>query len=84
MKPAIQIMVKFDNQKDAGFALRAMQAQQGLLGVRVIDPSPEKPGWRLQAFMEPGDCTANTPLPEDCRFVLVPDPLLAAMNCRKY
>jgi hypothetical protein len=66
---AIQIMETARNQATADEVLAGLAGLDGYLGGRVLPPSPQKPGWRVQAFIE--DDGAKD-LPHGMRRVTIP------------
>jgi hypothetical protein len=68
--PAIQIMETAENQPAAIEIFTTINIQDGILAARIIEPSPAKPEWRVQAIMETNGEYPNGWLPDGMRHVL--------------
>lgn len=71
----IQITETFQVALHAQEALSGLERQDGYVGGRLIEPSAEKPGWRIQVFFqdEPEAAEFADHLPDGVRRVLVMD-----------
>jgi hypothetical protein len=60
---------------EAGARLARAEAelQVDFLGAQLLEPSPAKPGWRLQAFFSAHGVELDALLPDGSRFVLILD-----------
>jgi hypothetical protein len=65
---AIQHMATARDEKEAHQILEGMKIQVDYLGGRIIPPSPQKPGWRVQTFSLTNDDFGRW-LPEGSRHV---------------
>lgn len=77
---AIQMVENFND--DEGFARQALTAlaeQDGYLGGRVLPSSPEKPGYKVQAFFQ-DEPEVDGWLPDGMRRVWVPRGLAATLG----
>jgi hypothetical protein len=77
---AIQIMETAPNESTAREIFAGLREQIGYLGGRILPPSPAKPGWRVQVFIE-DDGTAEA-LPRGMRRVIIPGGQRSAMGIR--
>jgi len=55
-----------------------LQTQVDYLGGRILEPSPAKPGWRVQVIFQ--DCGHDLPLPDGCRRVFCPSSFLHTLG----
>lgn len=80
MLKAIQYTETLANELEADSTISYLSLQDGFLGGRVLAPSPEKPGWRIQIFFrdETGKELLHCLLPDGCKAVLIP-PFLASV-----
>lgn len=76
---ALQLMETAQTQKAAKETLAGIARLDGYLGGRILPPSPQKPGWRVQAFLE--DDGAKD-LPHGMRRVVIPAGQRAALGIR--
>lgn len=79
MQACIQMLETARDQQEAKIIHDGQIIQEGLIGVRILKPSPGKPTWRVQAFFEDatdGICT----LPDGMTRVMLPESLLAYLT----
>lgn len=77
----LQVVESFGSEAEARAALEFQLAQVGAICGRVLSPSPEKPGWRLQAFHEVDRVDHERLrewMPDGCRLVVLPPALRRA------
>lgn len=80
---AIQIMTEVATYTEAAALMDSLRTQEGFIGCRTLLPAPGKPSTRVQAFFEvPDGMFEHAPLPDDCRFVILPDAILRACTVR--
>lgn len=79
MRRAIQMLEEARDEKEAQEMLAAFSDQEGYLGGRVLAPSPGKPTWRVQGFVEDEGCRDGW-LPDGMRRVMVPDGLARTLG----
>lgn len=77
MMRAIQYIKTATCAADASTTLDWLRGLDTFIDGRVLPPSAEKPGFRVQVFFE--DCGSDAPLPDGCRRVFLPPSLLEAM-----
>ncbi len=82
MLAAIQVYEVYRSEAEARQGLAFQAEQVGYLGGRVLPPSPEKPGWKMQAFHDAAGVTATTLLPDGMRYVHIPDGLAKALGIK--
>ncbi len=75
----IQLIEQFQSEADAKQAFEVLGDQDGFEGGRVLEPSPSKPGWRVQAFFQDEPEAAGW-LPDGMRRVLVPGGVRARLG----
>lgn len=78
---ALQLTDTFKTEREADEAVLALAKQDGFMAGRSIRPTPQKPGWRVQAFLE-DHSQKSDPLPDGVRRVLLLPSLLAQL-CKK-
>lgn len=69
---AIQIMETAPNEAVAREIFAGQREQIGYLGGRILPPSPVKPGWRVQVFIEDDGGAGSDWLPHGMRRVIIP------------
>lgn len=70
---AIQMMVTATDESEARAVLIHFLKLENCIGGRILQPSPEKPGWRVQAFHDATPVSASDVLPDGCQLVTIPD-----------
>jgi len=68
---AIQFVECFQDEHEAEQAYEFMQEQDGLLAVRLLEPSMKNPLWQLQAIFKDETEINNNWLPDGCRKVVL-------------
>ena len=82
MRWTIEVLEIAKCQDEAVDMLIGLCGQVGYLGGRVFPPSPSKPTWRVQAFMENNGMTSGW-LPDGCHYRLTPKSLLTQCLTRR-
>lgn len=68
--PAIEILETASSETNAVVLFASLNIQQGMLAVRIIPPTPQKPGYRVQAITETNGEYPNGWLPDGMKHVM--------------
>lgn len=71
MRWALQVVEPARDKTEALEMLEGLTHQDGYLGGRVLEPSPSKPDWRVQGFLQDEPKAAGW-LPDGMRRVVLP------------
>lgn len=79
MLKALQFIDTFLTEPAAVVAFNLLKVQTGYLGGRILQPSPAKPGWRVQVFFR-HDVAPGGWLPDGMQEVAIPESIQATLG----